>query len=318
MSVSRLDNTPRQNAKREKRSKKRLSSGQCARAAYELMERERHKEAREFFYKALEGRSPSASCFLGLALCEMALGNPSAAKEAVIRLTQRTIRKARLRAHAEKVESYLEDFPELREVFYEVILEQVRNSALVFLGLARCHARQGKWDKAQRVLLEAVGAKGLAKHVLSDLKSVLKVNRSKKGLSYVRKYEQGKIGASQLVELLSGGRGERRKLDSSVFGEADSLGRMVGNLEAKLGVGKESVEEDREIYVGVQVFLARVEPIVIDAPKTRMDLALGLYLMGLVEVAQEELRRIPKEANCFLTAPRGDHLNTVTVVSPLN
>lgn len=85
---------------------------------------------------------------------------------------------------------------------------------------------------------------------------------------------------------------------SREVGEA-SLTDLIENLERELGEGPGSVQSIKEV---VEQFQCYIKPILANAPKTRLDLSLAFFEMGLVEAAREMAMTVESQDPFYLEA----------------
>ena len=310
MSTFRPKDILREAREAEEQGRKREASSKYASLGVFLRRRGQFKEAKKLVERAIHLSPESARLYVQRALCEMGLGQDKAARTAIRLFTRRAVRRNKVEAYRPYVEEQLKDFPALREVFYSVLLDIDRTSAEPFLGLARALIDQEKLDGAQKILLDALKTKTAEKEVVELLTGILAARNQTEDLVHLRRYESGDLSMEDLLLLLRGEaaparreREQEQEPEPQVEEEKD-LQLLIKELEAKMGLdvdqGLDSVDPL------VREFRRKSDVVLAGDTKTRVDMALAFFEMGLIEDARDELRPIPVtdphylEAQCLL------------------
>lgn len=282
----------------ERSGRLRAASEKYAKIGGYLLRRGRYDEARRLLLRAIELEPSAHRVYLFLALCEARQKRDVAAKDWMKRFVTSSVRAHKAMRYLPLVESRLNDFPELREMFYEGLLQLDRTDAAPYLGLARALDEQGKAEAAQRVLVEALQTRTRRTDVVRALRSALEATNHMEGLYYLQRMEAGQISPQEFVLLLSDPRHAPKSLEPPA--REDTLDAMIARLETELGLDPGG-ERDR-IEPLIAEFRAGAEPCLEGDDKARIDMAIAYYVMGLAEIACEELRKIPSHSPHFCEA----------------
>lgn len=296
MSTFRPKDILREAREAEEHGQKRDASSKYASLAIYLRRRGQFKEAKKLVERAIQLSPEAPRLYLQRALCEVGLGQEKAAQTAVRLFTRRAVRRNKVEEYRPYIEQQLKDLPSLREVFYTALLDIERTNAEPFLGLARALIEQQKLDGARKTLLDALKTKTMEKEVLELLTSVLEASNRNEDLVHLRRYTSGDMAMDDLLLLLRGEvrpsaeKSEQETERESQFEDEKDLQLLIRELEEKMGLdvdqGLDSVDPL------VREFRRKSDVILAGDSKTRIDMALAFFEMGLVEDARDELRPI--------------------------
>lgn len=279
----------------ERNGRQKSASEKYAKLGDYLMRRAQYDEARRVLRRAIDLEPSARRVFLALAVCEARMGETSAARECMKRFTAASTRTRKAPHYLSLVEEQLGDLPELREIFYEGMLEVDRTDAAPYLGLARALDEQGKSEAAQRVLVEALQTRSRRAEVTAALRAALEATNHMEGLYYLQRMESGQISPQEFVLLLADPRAATRAIAPP--GREDTLGAMIARLESELGVNPGG--ERDTVAPLLAEFRAAAEPCLRGDDKARVDIAIAYFQMGLTEIACEELRKISSHSRIF-------------------
>ena len=262
-----------------------------------LLKSGKYAESRVVWERAIKLNPDSARLQLGLAASSARMKDEEAARAAVGQFTDLVIRKKQGALYRERMEKDLAKFPELRQLYYEKVLETDRTDPESFIGLARAWMAQEKWEKAQRVLLDALKAKGSADTVLPILRTALEERHLRDGVPHLDRFAQGEISLADLVLLLQSPVKETRL---KPLAEEKTLSKLIQDLEEEIGIDLE--EKPDQIEPLLREFRVKSEPVLSSDPKARLDMAMAFREMGLSNAAIEEVRKIGETAKCYYEA----------------
>jgi len=278
----------------EEQGQSREACGYYADVARFLNKAGKYSEARVVWERALKLSPDSARLLLGLAVSAARMKDEEAARAAMVKFTEAAIDKKKVTTYRDRVERDLAKFPALRQLHYEKVLETDRTDPESFVGLARAWMAQEKWDEAQRVLIDALKAKGDLDRVLPALRSTLEERHLSDSLPHLDRFSSGEISLPDLILLLQKPTNESRRRSS---GDEKTLTALISELEQEIGIDLE--EKPDQIEPLLREFRAKSEPVLASDPKARLDMAMAFREMSLSNEAVEELRKIPESAPCF-------------------
>jgi len=261
----------------------------------------KYAEARLVWERAIKLNPDSARLQLGLATSAARMQDDEAARAAVVKFTSLVIIKKQGSLYRERMEKDLAKFPELRQLYYEKVLETDRTDPESFIGLARAWMAQEKWETAQKVLLDALKAKAPLDSVLPILRKALEERHLRDGVPHVERFAQGEIGLPDLILLLQSpqsSHGHQTKLKP--LSEEKTLTKLIEELEQEIGI--ELDEKPDQIDPLLREFRAKSELLLASDPKARLDMAMAFREMGLSQPAIEEVRKITESDKCFYEA----------------
>lgn len=301
-----------QQAERAKEFRKAAS--RFAWLSLHLRKKSRFPEAKKLALRAIEllPKAPRLHAHLAAILGD--LGDAEGARKSILRFCELSIHKGKLLQYVDLVESLLSDAPESREVFFRCALDWDRSQVVLYQGLSRSLLQQGKTSPAMLALLQAFRLRSADKDVLDEMQRLLS-NQFPRMREWIARFEGGDLERAELEARLEGEAAhtpapevlpevekERGSEPSPPVETGESqLKDLIGNLEAQLGDG-EPRSEAPSLVPMIEQFRKQVGGSLQDDTRTRIDFAVALSEMGLVEDALAELALVSEGDALYLTA----------------
>lgn len=272
-----------------------------------LRKAKRPKDAKKFINKAIQLAPESVRLYAYLAMAEADIGDDFAAKNAIETYAKLAIKKNKVREYSEFIESKLSKHPRIRLWLYDVFADIDRTDGVIFLVKAKAYVELEDWNNALISLIDALKMKDCETEAIEVLIEVLNKSDSQRGLEALDSYCAERIGLEELITLLQSPSEEVRskvvEVSSLEVPEKEKdLGELIRELEDSLGISL----EDRPDKIGplVAEFRRRSNKVIGPDDKTRVDMALAFYEMGLIDDARDELRQVgemsPKHLDALL------------------
>lgn len=290
-------------------SRAREAAARFAEAAKHARKEGKLAEARKLVEDALAlvDDSPRLHIFYARILSELTLVDEAraAARAAFDWVHRKPERYHDYRAYLEKE---LSDHPQTKEAFFERGQEIERQKAGMAVDKAKGLIDQGDLAGALRALLDALASRAVDGPALAGIERILKETGNEKGLRYFESFRAGQLSRKDLITLVAPDEGETVEAVSELgldVPREQTLGDLVAEIERELDGEAPSLTEPEPPEQFSQ-FRKRAEPVLKNDPKSRIDLAIGYFEMGLTEVAYEELRAVPEShayyprARCLL------------------
>ncbi len=299
-------------AKTENSNRAREAAARFADAARLCLKDGKFAEARKLVEDALSlvADSPRLYVFHARVLAEMQL--PDEAKAAA-RLAFDWVNRKPDRYH--EYRTYLErellDFPQVKEAFFERSKEIERQAAEKDIELARRLKGDGDLSGAMRAFLRALASRTQDGPALAGAEKILHETQNEKGRRYFDSFRAGQLSRKDLITLLAPDEGEllratevRQPEELGVDSPRElTLGDLVAEIERELDADVNAAPPpEAAAPQDFAKFRKRAEATLQSDPKSRIDLAIGYFEMGLTEVAFEELRAVPASHDLFLRA----------------
>lgn len=276
----------------EEKGMLREASALYAEAAQGMRREKRPRDAKAFLKKAIELSPQSARLYVQLALVENTIGNDDGAFRAVEKFTEITLGRSKASEYQPYLEKHLVHLPTLRQVFYRGLLALDRTDATPFLAYAQAAIDKSDWEDAREMLVDALKTKSMPDQVGEKLIAVLHALGDAAGERAVDSFRSGRMPLKDLLAILgkkSKGGGEKTP-EASKEPEDESLDGLIARLEGEMGI--ELHEKHDNVRPLVNEFRRRSEAVLRSDPKTRMDLAMAFFDMGLVDDARSELSAV--------------------------
>ncbi len=288
--------TEAQNA--EERGMHREASALYAEAAQAARKEKRTRDAKSLLKKAIELSPQSARLYIQLAILENKLGSDESALKSMEKFTEITLQRGKMAEYRPYMEKYLAGLPTLRQVFYRGLLAIDRTDAGPFLDYAQAAIDKSDWEDAREMLVDALKTKSRTPEVVEKLKAVLLALGD--GQKALESFEAGRMPLKDLISLLGKRPGGGKNTSAGEPGvrepEDESLDSLISRLEGEMGIALK--ERHDNVKPLVKEFRRRSEKVLKSAPKTRMDLAMAFFEMGLVDDARSELEAVkPSDAD---------------------
>lgn len=307
MSHFRAKEVFRQAQAAEKLGRKRTASSQYSSVAAYLRHKGNFREAKVILQRAIHLAPDSARLYLQLALCDHGLKDSDAAEAHISEFARRAFRKKQVELYRPHMESLLKNLPELRQVYFETLLEVDRTSGTAFVELGRVLIEQGKWDEAQQSLVDALKTKEMREEVFTLLRQVFTARDLKNALGHLERFEEGKMPLDDLLSLLKAPKSEKGVSPRPApppKNEEKDLQTLIHELEEEIGFSLE--EKHDSVQPLLKEFRRKSEAILKNDAKARMDMGLAFFEMGLIEEACDEVKHVAAtdplyaEAQCLL------------------
>lgn len=283
--------------KAEERGLHKEASSLYAVAAHGMRGLKRNRDAKALLKKAIELSPQSARLYVQLAIVENALGHDDSAIKAMEKFTQVAISRGKLADYRPYLEKHLASYPTLRQVFHRGLMEIDRTDAKPFLDYAKAAIEKRDWEDARAMLLDALKTQSQPEDVLTMLDSALERLGENEGRNAIQSFRARRMPLKDLLSILakrSEGNSASRERPASAEAARDeeSLDQLITRLEGEMGI--ELREKHDTVRPLVKEFRRRSDAILRTDPKTRIDLAMAFFQMGLVEDARSELKAIPR------------------------
>lgn len=280
----------------ESKGQAREASARYADLAIFLRGAGKLSDAQILIARAIRLSPNSPRLYLQRAICEWRAKNVVAARESTEKFAEMAVgRKEKLAEYRKYAEAKLHDIPELREVFHETVGRVERTDARPFLAKARALLQQGEKEKALRTLVDALKTRTRDAEVFSAFKECLAARGDKDGLKLLARLEAGKVSRRDFASLILPSPTSDREPEAAPVDR--SLGDLIHELESELGIDLE--EKADSVKPLVKEFRRRSDAVLKGDPKSRMDMAMAFFEMGLLEDAMDELRRVPETDERF-------------------
>jgi tetratricopeptide (TPR) repeat protein len=273
----------------ESRGQSREASALYAKAATIYRKEKRPRDAKSLLKKAIALSPQSARLYVQLALVENAIGHDDGAISAMERFTEVTIERGKASEYRPYLEKHLANLPTLRQVFYRGLLKLDRTDASPFLDYAQAAIDKSDWEDAREILVDALKTKSRREEVIEKLKAVLHALGAQDLERALQSFESGRMPLKDLLSLLGPkprGKGATRT-SADTDPEDESLDSLIERLQGEMGI--ELRERHDTVRPLVTEFRRRSSKVLKKDTKTRMDLAMAFFDMGLVEDARSEL-----------------------------
>jgi tetratricopeptide (TPR) repeat protein len=279
----------------EERGLHREASALYAEAAQGMRREKRPRDAKSLLKKAVELSPQSGRLYVQLALVENALGNDEGALRAMEKFTETALQRGKAAEYRPYLEKHLAKLPTLRQVFYRGLLKLDRTDAGPFLDYAQAAIDKSDWEDAREMLVDALKTKSRTSEVVEKLKAALKALGVESAERALESFEAGRMPLKDLIAVL----GEKKKPKRDSGTEPDALERepedetldsLIQRLEGEMGI--EIQERHDNVRPLVNEFRRRSDKVLQGDPKTRIDLAMAFFDMGLVEDARSELAAV--------------------------
>lgn len=298
--------------KLERAGKAKEAATTYLRVGQYCMEKERWKEARMILMKTADLSPHSSRTKFPLAVCEWHLGHEPQAERLAQMAASESMEKGTLSKNSARVEEEWKNIPQLRISFYESVLQVERTSATPFIGLALAWLQMADGPKAKQSFLYALRAGGPKEEIVSGLRKVAALDGDEEVLTFIGRFEKGKISEEEFDVLLSGGGNTKMSAIAAVAAPKNEriepsvkpLGELIRDLEKEIGIDLTGGSDT--VAPLVQEFRRRSQPIFARSSKARIDIATAFGEMRLLKDACDELSRIAAtdrlyyEAQCLL------------------
>jgi len=210
------------------------------------------------------------------------------------------------------LEKELADYPQVKEAFFERGQEHDRQRAEKSVAKARDLRARGDVSAAMKLYLEALATRFQDGPALTGIEKILIETSNERGLKYLESFRAGQLSRKDLITLVTPdenaahAHAEAAELDHE-HGNEKTLADLVADIERELEndeklAGGEGGVGDAVPPPDFQKYRKRAEPLLKNDSPSRIDLAVGYFEMGLLDVACEELRAIAEADELFLKA----------------
>ncbi len=272
----------------EKEGNKREASGKYGSLGVYLRKKKKLNESILFLRRAVQLSRTSPRLYVQLALSLAENGDNIGAKNAMEEFTKYALRREDSGEYRTYMENILCQFPELRSVYYEKLILLDKTNAIPFLLYAKACIEMGKHNEAKTLLIDALKTKTHTESVLKELKSILEKEGEIQLIEAIERFMAKKLSLEDLVIIVSNRPIQDFEKKSSPI--LEELPSMIKNLEEKLGLT--SKEKQDELVPLILEFRSRSNEVIASDTKTRLDLALAFFEMGLLKDAKEEIYKI--------------------------
>ncbi len=285
----------------EEKGLHREASALYAAAAQGMRRKKRPRDAKALLKKAIELSPQSARLYVQLALVENTVGNDDGAIRAMEKFSQIAIGRNKAKEYLLYLEKYLPHLPSLRQIFYRSQLKLDRTDAGPFLDYAQAAIEKSDWEDAREMLVDALKTKSRASEVVEKLKAVFTALGLADAQRALESFAAERMPLKDLLSLLGRKVKSKGDADSEASGQAtdspdESLDSLIERLEGEIGV--ELHERHDNVRPLISEFRRRSDSILKSDAKTRMDLAMAFFDMGLVDDARSELAAVePSDAH---------------------
>ncbi len=290
----------------------RVAASRMADAARAALKENKLDEAKKLVEDALSlvEDSPRLHIFQAKVLATMA--NEEGAKVAARNAYDWVYRKPeRYNDYRAYLEKELADFPQVKEAFFARGQEYERERAEKAVEKAKAARAKGDLPSAMRCYLEALGTRFQDGPALSGVERILKENSDERGLRYLDSFRQGQLSRKDLITLVTpdeGAAGEQvpepEELDLDK-GPEKTLSDLVADVERELngaGGGDAAAGPAQAVPKDFEAFRRKADRQIENDSRARIDLAIGYFEMGLIDVACEELRAVRESDERFVKA----------------
>lgn len=284
----------RQAKEAEAKGSLKVASAHYATLAAYMRRKGRIDDAATLIARAIRLSSKSPRLYLQQALVARSQKNQAAAEKAVETFARLVLDRGKIDEYRPYLEKILKDEPELRQVFYNRVLQIDRTTAVPFLAQAKTLMQQGKWEAAQRSLVDALKTKTADAEAVQMLEEVLTKRGQPADVEHLLSFQSGKLSRENLVTLLgqpsaAAEDDEEVPVEHREVTEEKNLNSLIRDLEAEIGLDIEGADSVAPL---VKEFRRKAQPVLKGDSKTRLDMALAFFEMGLVNDARDELKPI--------------------------